>query len=138
MDRNGFSLDIMDKGLIDGKTWAGINDLISRITVGLLTETDRRFCTGKDNNSIRRCFKSTGFTKVLRNRFPERKGSLRITLMCIVQIKLPLHFFLNKFWNRKVRFSQITFDHFLPLFFDGPDLRPDLKGILRIDKSSPL
>jgi hypothetical protein len=37
MQGNGPSPHIIDKGFIDGKSRAGINDLISGIAIGLLT-----------------------------------------------------------------------------------------------------
>jgi hypothetical protein len=58
--------------------------------------------------------------------------------MRIVKVKLSLHLFFDKVWNRKVGLSQIAFDHPLSLLLDGPDLRSDLKGVLRIDEAGSL
>ena len=54
MDGNGFGPHIMDEGFIDRKGGAGIDDLISWITVSLLAKADGRLGPGKDNDSIRR------------------------------------------------------------------------------------
>jgi hypothetical protein len=78
-DRDG--AHIVDEGFINRKAGTGIDHLVSWIAVGLLTEADRRFGPGKDDNPLRRGLDSPRFTQVLCNSLSKGKDSLGITVM---------------------------------------------------------
>jgi hypothetical protein len=138
MDRHRTSAHIRDKGLIDGEPGAGIDHLVSRITIGLLAQTNRRLRTGKYDDSVRGGPDPACFAEVLSDGNPECKNSLRVTIMGIVLVNLPFDLLLDKLGNREVGLSKVTFDDFSPLLFDGPYIGPYLEGILRIQQSNAL
>jgi hypothetical protein len=138
MNGNGFSLDIVDEGFIDRKGGTGIDDLISRIAVSLLTKANGRLCAREDNNTFRSCLNSPCFAQMLRDSFAKRQNSLRIAVMGIVEINLSLDLFLDVLGHRKIRFSQIALDDLFPTILQPLDLWPYFERVLCIDESNIL
>jgi len=138
MQRHRTPTYIRDEGFVDRKPGAGVDDFISWITIGLLAQTDGRLGPGKDHDAIGGGTDPTCFTKMFGDGNAEGKNPLGVTVVSIVLVDLPLDLFLDKLGNRKIRLAEIALDHLFSLFFDGPDVRPDLEGILRIHPSNAL
>jgi len=138
MDRNGFGPHIGDERFVDWKGGAGVDDLVSRITISLLAQSDGRFGAGKNDDPFRRGLDPPGLAQVLGNGLPERKDALGIAVVGIVQIDLALHLVLDMLRDGEIGFPQIAFDHLLPLIFEELDLGTHLESVLRINKSDSL
>jgi hypothetical protein len=138
MNRDGFSPNIIDEGFIDGKGGAGVDDLISRIAVSLLTKADRRLCTRENNNALRGCLNSPCLAQMLRNGFAKRQNSLMIAVRGIVEVDLSLDLFLDVLRHRKIGFPEVALDDLFPLILQPLNLWPYFECILCIDESNVL
>jgi hypothetical protein len=105
MNGNRFSPDIVDERFVNRKGGAGIDDLISWITVNLLAKADRRLGAREDDNAFGSRIDSPCLAQVSRNGFAQRQNPLRIAVMGIVQINLFLDLLLDVLRNRKIRFT---------------------------------
>jgi hypothetical protein len=138
MDRDGFGSHIGDEGFIDWKGGAGVNDLISGVTVGLLAQSDGRLGSGKDDDPLGRSLNPPGLTQVFGDGLPKRENALGVAIVGIIQVDLTLHLVLDMLRNGEIGFSQVALDHLLPLVFEELDLGAYLEGVLRINQSNSL
>src|SRR5687767_1562947 len=129
MERHRLGAQIPRERFVDRESGARIDDLVSRVAVHLLGESDRRLRTGEDHDAIWRDFESARLAHAFRDRDAERLDALRIAIVRLAAVDLSFDSFGDVEGKREVRLANIAADHPLSQSFYLADVRADLEGV---------
>jgi len=109
------------------------DDLVARIAVCLLCESDRGLGAWKDDHSIGRNANPACFAHRVRDRFAEGKDALRVIVMGGIVVYLPLHFLCDVAGKGKVRLSEVASNYVISSVLNFLDEWTDLECVLRVE-----